>query len=114
VVSDGDVLGDLVAERGLGRTVPFEDDQAWAETVGELLDDAEAYEAAQTNLASVRDELAWPKVVSALRRLLEAETAPLGAPRSKQLLAEYYGLAARNVVLDPRAALGGLGRPWRA
>ena len=93
--------------------MPFEDDQAWAGAILELLDDAKAYEGARANLAPLREEFAWPRVVAGLRRLLEDETPPLGAPRSKRLLAEYYGLAARNAALDPRGAFHGLGRRWR-
>lgn len=95
VVTSGDVLGDLVGERGLGATVPFEDVDAWARAIARLLDDRQAYRAAQESIAAVREDLAWPAVVSGLSRLLAAPPAPLRPVRQGRLLAGHYSRAAR-------------------
>ena len=64
VTSAGDVLGDDVAARGLGRAVPPGDHDAFAQACAELLADPGAARAA-VRLAA--EELRWDRVVQPLR-----------------------------------------------
>jgi glycosyltransferase involved in cell wall biosynthesis len=63
VTSAGDVLGDLVATRGLGRAVPPGDDVAFAQACADLLADPSAARAA---VAAAAEELRWDRVVRPL------------------------------------------------
>ena len=67
VTSAGDVLGDHVATRGLGRAVPPGDDLAFAHACTELLADPGP---ARVAVAAAADELRWDRVVQPLLRLL--------------------------------------------
>jgi glycosyltransferase involved in cell wall biosynthesis len=63
VTSAGDVLGDLVAKRGLGRAVPPGDDAAFADACGELFADPGP---ARVAVAQAADELRWDRIVQPL------------------------------------------------
>jgi glycosyltransferase involved in cell wall biosynthesis len=63
VTSAGDVLGDLVATRGLGRAVPPGDDAAFADACGELFADPGP---ARVAVAQAADELRWDRIVQPL------------------------------------------------
>jgi glycosyltransferase involved in cell wall biosynthesis len=63
VTSAGDVLGDHVAARGLGRAVPPGDDAAFAHACAELLADPGPARAA---VAQAAQELRWDRVVQPL------------------------------------------------
>jgi glycosyltransferase involved in cell wall biosynthesis len=63
VTSAGDVLGDHVAARGLGRAVPPGDDAAFAQACAELLADPGP---ARVAVAQAADELRWDRVVQPL------------------------------------------------
>ena len=95
VVTGGDVLGDLVGERGLGAAVPAEDVDAWVEAIGWLLSDSAAYETTARNSAELQAELAWPVVVGRLAGLLASPAAPMRIVGRTRLLAGYYSRAAR-------------------
>jgi glycosyltransferase involved in cell wall biosynthesis len=73
LTTNGDVLGDLVAERKLGRALPAGDVDAWAVAIPELLDDRNERSAVAANLESVRHELAWPRIAG---RVAELATGP--------------------------------------
>jgi glycosyltransferase involved in cell wall biosynthesis len=62
----GDVLGDRVAQEGLGRALDFEDVQGWANAIEEVVDDREERALISARLDRVREELAWPEVVRPL------------------------------------------------
>jgi glycosyltransferase involved in cell wall biosynthesis len=93
VTTAGDELGDLVGSRGLGRAVAAEDVEAWVEAVEELLDDREVSDSVRANVATVRDEFAWPRIVAPLARLLDAAGAPVAGP---SLRLEELGLRLRS------------------
>jgi glycosyltransferase involved in cell wall biosynthesis len=103
VTTGGDSLGQLVAERGLGRTVAPRDVAGWSEAIATLLDDEPALAAMRKRLGQVREELAWPQVVEPLARLLAGEAGRTGRPIDPTL-ASYvarrleYALAARGVL----------------
>ena len=63
VTSAGDVLGDHVATRGLGRAVPPGDDATFAQACAELLADPGPARVAAVQAA---DELRWDRVVAPL------------------------------------------------
>lgn len=100
VTTGGDVLGDLVGERGLGRTVPGGDHEAYADALASLLDDREAYAAATRAIEGVREEFAWPRVTDRLDRILESPLAAAAAPpgRGTALAFRSSGLALRSAV----------------
>jgi glycosyltransferase involved in cell wall biosynthesis len=114
VVTRGDVLGDLVGERSLGRTVDFEDVNGWAEAIVSLLDDRNAYETARKNVAAVRDEFAWPNAVRNLERLV---TLPAGRSRRGRRLGrrllDYYGHAGGSAVAKPGIVIEAVRQRWR-
>jgi glycosyltransferase involved in cell wall biosynthesis len=74
----GDVLMDLVAEEGAGRSVEPEAVDAWVEAIDALLADDEAYATAQSRIPELRDRFTWPRVVEPLADLL---AGPLPEPR---------------------------------
>ena len=117
VATGGDVLGDMVGERRLGRAVPAGDADAFAAAILELLGDRAAYEECVANLAPVREELAWPLVANRLAAVLEAAPAA-SAPRGARRLAAEGSLAAARGVLArsglravARQAVSALRRP---
>ena len=105
VTTSGDVLGDLVERRGLGRAVAPGDVGGWVAALESLLDDSDAYERARAAMTSVRDEYAWPRVVEPLRRLARAPGAPVGAGRTVVPSASWIGWRVRHAFAD-RGALG--------
>jgi glycosyltransferase involved in cell wall biosynthesis len=78
VTTRGDVLADVVERHGVGRAVPADDPEAYADAVEELLESSPPVE----RYEPVRAELSWSRVVEPLRRLLrvpgEAVRPPLG------------------------------------
>jgi glycosyltransferase involved in cell wall biosynthesis len=75
----GDVLMDLVAERGAGRSVRPEALDEWVETIDALLGDDDAYARTQAQIPELRDRFTWPRVVEPLASLL---ADPLPQPHS--------------------------------
>jgi glycosyltransferase involved in cell wall biosynthesis len=71
VATAGDALADLVERRGLGRTVPAEDADAFAESCRRLLTDRAEWEAAAGRIAELRPALTWAKAVEPLARFCE-------------------------------------------
>jgi glycosyltransferase involved in cell wall biosynthesis len=75
VATTGDALADLVERRGLGRTVPPEDPEAFAAACRALLSDGEAWQAAADRIAELRPSLTWAKAVEPLERFCAAPRA---------------------------------------
>ncbi len=71
VVYDVGGLGEVVARYGAGRVVRPGDIEALASALGELLDDAEALEAARAGARRARAELTWDASASAHLALYE-------------------------------------------
>jgi glycosyltransferase involved in cell wall biosynthesis len=99
VTTGGDVLGDLVGERGAGRVVRPGDLDGWVEAIAGLLDDSDAHAAARRGAAALAEELAWPRAVEPLRRLLR-EAGEAAAPQRAEhrLYARYQVLRARRAL----------------
>ncbi len=76
VVTRGDVLGELVESRGMGRAVDPDDVDGWVSAVDELLDDA-AGRAARKAVEMARPELAWSR---AARPLVDLVATVAAAP----------------------------------
>jgi glycosyltransferase involved in cell wall biosynthesis len=72
VTTRGDVLGELVEERALGRTVDERDVDGWVTAIEELLDDAGERNAASHAIAEVRPGYEWPNVIDRLAGLASA------------------------------------------
>lgn len=71
VVTEGDVLADLVRARGLGRTVRAGDVDGWVGALQELLDDPGAHRAARAAAVAAQEELSWARVAEPLAELVE-------------------------------------------
>jgi glycosyltransferase involved in cell wall biosynthesis len=69
VTTSGDVLGDLVEEQGLGRTVDDGDIGAWVEAIEDTL----AADIPPNAFEQVHSRYAWPAVVEPLSELLERD-----------------------------------------
>jgi len=89
VTTRGDVLGDLVEARRLGRAVDAGDADGWIEALGTLLDGVDEAARAKRAAQEVRAELAWPIVAEPLRRLAEQSGPKV---RTSSWLLELEGL----------------------
>lgn len=77
VVTEGDVLADLVRSRGMGRVVDPDDVDGLVAAVAELLDDEHAYAAARGAVIGAQEELSWNRSGEALASLIEqVQSAP--------------------------------------
>ena len=95
VVTEGDALGELVAERRLGVLVPPEDVGAWKAALGSVLDGRDALRGVEERFDAVRSELAWPRVVEPLARLLQ-EPAKRAPRRLDATLGRYVAARLEN------------------
>jgi glycosyltransferase involved in cell wall biosynthesis len=118
VTTRGDMLGDLVGERGLGRSVAPEAVEEWVSAVDGLLSNDAEYAAAQARIAATREEFTWPRVVEPLARLLseplpESRFPPRVAPTMVRYL--WSGLTGtirdRGLVRTAEGIAGVLRRP---
>jgi glycosyltransferase involved in cell wall biosynthesis len=113
VATGGDVLGDLVGERGLGAVVDSEDVEGWADAIAGLLDDGERYARARDATLAVRDEFAWPRVTRPLVRLVDAEGGKIQPSRgTTRMVAARLALAGGQAVTNPRVAADVVRRRW--
>ena len=95
VVTGGDVLGDLVGERGLGARSRREDVDAWVRGDRTAAGRSGRLRSGCRNSAELQAELAWPVVVGRLAGLLASAAAPMRTVGKTRLLAGYYSRAAR-------------------
>ncbi len=106
VTTRGDSLSELVAERDLGRVVDFEDVDGWVSAIEALLDDDDARTTASRNAAATREELAWPRVVATLARLVAVPGDKTSrSPRLRLAVLEYLRVRAQLSMLR-RGPLG--------
>jgi glycosyltransferase involved in cell wall biosynthesis len=103
VATRGDVLGELVGERNLGRVIAEGDVEGWARAIEELLDDAKQYDIARRNIQGMRSQFAWPNAVRGLMRLVSEEH------RTGQRRRRSEGMIVRHVWFWVRAAMIKLG-----
>ena len=107
VTSAGDVLGDLVATRGLGRAVPPGDDAAFAQACAELLADPGPARAAA---ARAREDLRWDRVVRPLLDFCLSGTKRAGSRyRTRAIrhatMGQYAPIAIETLTTDGPAKL---------
>ena len=122
----GDALADLVERRGLGRTVPPEDPDAFAAACRALLTDRAEWEAAAERIAELRPTLTWAEAVKPLARFCadpqrreprRARIAALTAAQYPPMIPETLDrhgpaeLARKAGRLASRAVRGKRGRP---
>ena len=107
VATEGGALSDLVAERGLGTTVPSEDVDALVDALERHLVDAEFNEACRERMRAVREEYRWDVVA---RPLLEFCRDPHRAP---DLLDPELTAAMDRLRGLGQAASAELDRPFR-
>jgi len=99
VCTRGDHFAALVDERGLGAVVPPGDVNALAHAIDNLLDDTDAgrarRDAVRSNIAIIREEMRWSRVVSPLARYCaQPYLAPDHAPALREFrerLKQQYG-----------------------
>ena len=100
VTTEGDSLADLIEARGLGRTLPVGDVAGWVEVLDRLIGDPAERAAIAERMAGVRAELAWPRVVEPLARLLSL-SGPSGArPLRVRQLARYGAARIESAVAE--------------
>jgi glycosyltransferase involved in cell wall biosynthesis len=104
VTTGGDVLGELVAEQRLGRTVAPLDPAAFAAASAELLDDDAAYAEARRNLADVRRELAWPALAARLAEVVASPAVARPGGGATRRALEASALAVRGAVAQQGTA----------
>jgi hypothetical protein len=107
VTTGGDVLGDLVSNRGLGRVVAAGDVDSWVEAIEAMLDPAEAA-ATRRRMENVAAELSWQRAAAALEQLLTSPNrTPRRLARGALAAAEYsrlrlFGIRGRDPALGVR------------
>jgi hypothetical protein len=118
VATRGDVLGDVIADRGAGLGVAPEAVDDWVEAIDLLLGDEDAYTQAQARIPELRERFTWPRVVEPLAELLaeplpEARLPLAVAPTTARYL--WSGLAgtvrAKGVRGTARRVAAALRRP---
>ena len=107
VTSTGDVLGDLVASRGLGRGVEPGDDEAFAAACAEVLADGEPERA---RVRQAAEELRWDRVVGPLLDFcLTGTKLPPNRHRARQIrnatIGQYAPIAMETLRNDGPATL---------
>lgn len=68
ICTQGDVLSEMVQERGLGVAVPEGDTAAIAEAIRRLVDDQGFYQQCRENLRAIKPELSWEVALEPLVR----------------------------------------------
>ena len=105
LVTEGDVLADLIAAEGLGLTVPAEDVDAVADALRRLMTEigsAEGRSGYEARFDTVRPQLAWDVAVGPLLAFLRA---PDRAPDRPEADAETVQVTPTSAGQLPRRAL---------
>ncbi len=106
VATCGDTMADLVERRALGRTVAVGDVDGWVEAIEVLLDDRHERRRAEENIAAVRDEFSWHRVVQPLAELLAADPPRCRpSPYAARLIRRYLRIQAQVAVQKPGLVL---------
>jgi len=85
VCTEGDVLAEVVARRGLGITVPPGDEQALADAIRRLMDDAAFAHSCKQNLRQVKEEYRWENVIEPLVEFCRSTGPTEGRSRGRSL-----------------------------
>ncbi len=115
LVTEGDSMADLVAERGAGRVLGFTDVAGWTKALAELVEDPGARQSEGIASASLAAELTWPMVASRLEavcaRVVTVQPKPLSLRMAREMF-RYYANGFRAIGLD--GGLSALVSWWRA
>jgi glycosyltransferase involved in cell wall biosynthesis len=115
LTTEGDVLAELVEQRGLGRSLPPNDVSAWVEAIEWAVDDGSVRQTTAENLASVQEELAWPRLAARVADIAEAPRVGRAvrprASRELWTLLDGGALAARGVIRNGYDVLRPFQRP---
>jgi len=103
LVTEGDVLADLVAEKGLGRTVPPEDVAATAAALRALLAEPGGRGTYAARFAAVRGALTWRAATEPLARFAAAPRPAPDRPRDARGATGSDGAATPIAQLPVRA-----------
>lgn len=85
VCTRGDVLADRVEQDPLGIAVPPGDHHAFAQAVMRLLDDDDFYQRCRRNLASIKEELGWERVLAPLVEFCRHRTS-VALPKRRRVV----------------------------
>jgi glycosyltransferase involved in cell wall biosynthesis len=99
VVTRGDVLGDLVQSRAMGRALAPGDVDGWTVALADLLADNQAYAAARTAVKAAQEELSWGRIGEPLAELIEQVASTLRRRSSER------GVLLRAAATLARASL---------
>lgn len=72
ISTEGDAFSKFIKEKEIGFSVPYEDVQALAEAILKILDDRELADQMKKNLASVRDEFHWEKIIQPIEEMIKS------------------------------------------
>jgi glycosyltransferase involved in cell wall biosynthesis len=115
LTTEGDVLSELVVQRGIGRALPPGDVSAWVDAIESVVDDSSVGQTTAENLVSVREELAWPRLAARVADIAEAPRVGRAVRRrtGRELwtLLDGGALAARGVIRNGYDVLRPFQRP---
>jgi glycosyltransferase involved in cell wall biosynthesis len=94
VLTEGDVLADLLARRGAGVTVGAQDVAGWIDALDRLLGDTDERTRARAAARELRTEFEWSRVVEPLEQLVSSQP-PSASRAAPALLARSYGAGLR-------------------
>jgi glycosyltransferase involved in cell wall biosynthesis len=119
VATSGDVLSELVAERGLGRVVAPGEVDGWVSALRGLLEHPAELREARSNVLAAREEFAWERVAEPLERLVDTSSERSAGRRTGVLVvrtsATLLGsLLARRGVRATLRTLAARRHPGRA
>src|SRR5262249_47045471 len=97
IVTEGDSMAELVAERKLGIVVPFEGVTEIASAIETIIDDGDAAEEMKRNIRTVSEEFRWERVMAPLLPMIAANAPDRSiSPTELASLAGVYNYDLRN------------------
>jgi glycosyltransferase involved in cell wall biosynthesis len=112
VCTEGDVLAEVVARRGLGITVPPEDEEALACAIRRLVDDEAFAQSCRENLHQIKEEYRWEKVLEPLVAFCRSAGPPEAMGRGRSLSFAVRLLGYRLSRLRQLITTRGAGPPY--
>lgn len=70
LATEGDSFAELIDSRNLGAVVPYQDEQAIAQKIVELVDNPQKIAAIKTNLEALRQQFMWEEVTTPLQSMI--------------------------------------------
>lgn len=100
ISTEGDPVSDMIAERGLGRTVPPQRPDLLAQAILAMLSDESLRDRVAERAPAVRAELAWPRVVEPVAAFLQRASFAPDALAAARNAAEARRLVQRVEQLE--------------